>query len=396
MTPAQRKKINRQNAQNSTGPRTEAGKDVARRNATTHGLRARILPLPGEDPDHVAEHQDSWNDHHQPATPAEQHLVNECAAASLQFDRCNRYHHAVISQQVRAARDNYEAQQIDELERLNALLSTEPAAAVRGLKRSALGCRWLIDRWSELQERFLICNTWCDADRDQALRLSGIVPQYEEMHNHPDIYMSWLYNALAPEAGRDEDRLRWLLDPETMPDALKPVLANGVPKSSFAQRKLLGKVEAEIAVLEEIEAALQPRDEADRAEAGERALLIADDRTARLYLRYQSEARTAFHRAYAALVKAQNDRVSAAEIESSPNEANPVADPLQGTCPEATCVEPSGAEPKAATAETGPEPAAAPTATAAPDRLPPIAAENDGLPDPVAPIATTIPPPVPT
>jgi len=39
---------NRANAQKSTGPRTDAGKQVSRANAIKHGLQAELLLLPGE------------------------------------------------------------------------------------------------------------------------------------------------------------------------------------------------------------------------------------------------------------------------------------------------------------------------------------------------------------
>ena len=40
---------NRRNAQQSTGPRTEAGKKTSSLNALRHGLTARIVVLPTED-----------------------------------------------------------------------------------------------------------------------------------------------------------------------------------------------------------------------------------------------------------------------------------------------------------------------------------------------------------
>ena len=40
---------NRRNARNSTGPRTEAGKQVSSRNAMRHGLTAEQVLLEGED-----------------------------------------------------------------------------------------------------------------------------------------------------------------------------------------------------------------------------------------------------------------------------------------------------------------------------------------------------------
>lgn len=49
MTSEAQIEANRRNAQRSTGPRTEAGKAVSRRNALRHGLAARTLMTAGED-----------------------------------------------------------------------------------------------------------------------------------------------------------------------------------------------------------------------------------------------------------------------------------------------------------------------------------------------------------
>jgi hypothetical protein len=42
-------RANQENAQKSTGPKTEEGKQRSSMNATTHGIFARIPSLPGED-----------------------------------------------------------------------------------------------------------------------------------------------------------------------------------------------------------------------------------------------------------------------------------------------------------------------------------------------------------
>ena len=47
---AERTEINQRNAQKSTGPRTAEGKRSSKFNAVTHGLTARTVLLPGEDP----------------------------------------------------------------------------------------------------------------------------------------------------------------------------------------------------------------------------------------------------------------------------------------------------------------------------------------------------------
>jgi hypothetical protein len=45
---------NRANAQESTGPRSAEGKAASRFNALKHGLDARSIVLPGEDPEEYA------------------------------------------------------------------------------------------------------------------------------------------------------------------------------------------------------------------------------------------------------------------------------------------------------------------------------------------------------
>src|SRR5215469_15455515 len=51
MTSLRQLETNRQNAQRSTGPRTEEGKEVSRRNALRHGLTAETVIEILEDPD---------------------------------------------------------------------------------------------------------------------------------------------------------------------------------------------------------------------------------------------------------------------------------------------------------------------------------------------------------
>src|SRR5579883_1190634 len=138
-----RSEINRQNAQKSTGPKTQEGKDRSRRNALKHGLRAEVVALPNEDPEALRERSREWNDYYQPRNPAERHLVDECVRATVLSDRCHRAHEAIVSQRVREAEANWENGQEDEVERFKAIFQEDPAASVRGLVRSALGCRFL-------------------------------------------------------------------------------------------------------------------------------------------------------------------------------------------------------------------------------------------------------------
>jgi hypothetical protein len=78
---------NRENAQHSTGPRTEAGKQRSALNALTHGLTARTAVLPSEDPAAYEQHCRQFRDEYNPKTPTETQLVKELADTSWRLNR---------------------------------------------------------------------------------------------------------------------------------------------------------------------------------------------------------------------------------------------------------------------------------------------------------------------
>ena len=59
---------NRRNAQKSTGPRTEEGKDRSKLNAVKHGMRAETLVLLDEDPQALEDRRAAWRPASCPAT----------------------------------------------------------------------------------------------------------------------------------------------------------------------------------------------------------------------------------------------------------------------------------------------------------------------------------------
>jgi hypothetical protein len=78
---------NRANAQHSTGPRSDAGKQRSALNALTHGLTARTAVLPSEDPAAYEQHHRQFHDEYRPATPTETQLVHELADTSWRMNR---------------------------------------------------------------------------------------------------------------------------------------------------------------------------------------------------------------------------------------------------------------------------------------------------------------------
>ncbi len=86
-----RAEINKQNAQHSTGPRTEPGKLASSSNAFKHGLYSKQLILPGEDPAELDALRNDLRSEHQPGTTTEEILVNELAEHYWRLRRMRKY-----------------------------------------------------------------------------------------------------------------------------------------------------------------------------------------------------------------------------------------------------------------------------------------------------------------
>ena len=330
LTLEQRREINRWNSRKSTGPKTAAGKARSRCNSTKHGMRATVLSLPNEDPSVALEREAVWNDYYQPQSPAAQHLVNECVRATLLSDRVALYHDHQLSKQVSQASAAWDNGTEDEIQRLNALMNSEPAEAVRHLKRTWHGCKSLIGRWETLRGRFEATGSWGDQERDQATRLLGIYPAFMQLRESPTAYMLTLMNLLSLE-DPPEDFLDTLSEGRFVPPSLLARIEDELDTEPETARAWIRSLIAdELESLRKLAEKCETRDLADRSGAVSRALILLDDREARLFLRYHSESRNAFHRAYGNLVKTL-EQDAAAELEGVeleveeglPDEADP-------------------------------------------------------------------------
>ena len=91
-------KANQANSKLSTGPSTEAGKSRSAQNALQHGLTARAIVLPTEDPAAFATHTQKFLDEYQPKTPTETQLVKVLAGAYWHLNRIDHIENALFSQ----------------------------------------------------------------------------------------------------------------------------------------------------------------------------------------------------------------------------------------------------------------------------------------------------------
>src|SRR5688500_11501626 len=105
-TPVSKKKLaaNRRNARKSTGPRTDAGKRVASRNAVTHAIFCRDLLAADEEQAELVELRESLRDALRPRDAVEHGLVDSVVAARWQLRRlraAGRYLHKEAEENVR-------------------------------------------------------------------------------------------------------------------------------------------------------------------------------------------------------------------------------------------------------------------------------------------------------
>jgi hypothetical protein len=304
-TPEERREINRRNSLRSTGPRSPEGKARARLNALKHGLRAEEFALPGEDQEELKRLSDEWVEYYEPRSPGERAVLDRCVYATVQLKRCTRFHAEAVAEQVRQAQEDWDRQQENEVEELKDRLRTEPKEAIRKLKRSALGCQWLIAEWTALLAALEEYGNWVYSERDQAIRLLGDLPDAEKFRELPNAYFIAYYHLFSYERitpGAQD----WLLDPKRMPDWFKRSLNGGGPPERDNSREVLRSVARdEIAELTAIEERLRTEVEGPSlAGLVHRSILLGGPEGA-LLARYERMHDTAFHRAYKALLKGE-------------------------------------------------------------------------------------------
>ena len=87
---------NRRNAANSTGPKSAAGKQIARMNALKHGLQTDQVVIPGEDPAEFEALLGGLEEYYQPVGSLEQVLVERITYCTWRLQRANAIETAIM------------------------------------------------------------------------------------------------------------------------------------------------------------------------------------------------------------------------------------------------------------------------------------------------------------
>jgi len=118
MTTKKQIKANRNNAKQSTGPKTDQGKQICSQNALKHGLRSKHPVIPGEDPAEYQHKLDQLRADIRPLNALEDDLVEQIADTSWRLKRLSRIEAAIDRRRIESADDEKhnegkDAQQID-------------------------------------------------------------------------------------------------------------------------------------------------------------------------------------------------------------------------------------------------------------------------------------------
>jgi hypothetical protein len=210
MATAAQIEANQRNAQKSTGPRTEEGKNRSRLNALDHGCRANLMVLPTEVFGEYENALNAWKLSFKPRNPAEEVLVERLVSLGWQEKRIERAQTARLTQRIYHAgieeADDVQEQVIElgqmlfedacgpvalHLQNGTSELSSDgegfrvsdysvnddqPMRLVHRLQATGAGCQWMLNQWAELRALLERGVPWLAPDKVKAVRLLGRHP----------------------------------------------------------------------------------------------------------------------------------------------------------------------------------------------------------------------------
>ena len=220
-----------------------------------HGLTIEKYALLTENAPELGAELDEWHGFYRGASPGERTLLDMAVMASVHLRRILACLTETANQQVRTAIFHFDCEQEDEIQRFRDMLESRPGVAVVGLKRSALGCRFLILRWERLLRLLESDGTLYGKDRDEAIHYQGArATDPANLFESEGAYLTWIYCLMAQPDPRDEDFVE-IGNKSWMPMGLNDRKIHHWLGDDALSRKLLKEIaERELA-------ALRPREE---------------------------------------------------------------------------------------------------------------------------------------
>jgi len=143
---------NRLNAQKSTGPKTDRGKERSRANAVKHGLTGEGLALPVEDAAEVERRFLAIQEEMAPKTVIGSFLAHKVALMTVRSQRAARQESAVLSTKIRRAASDFDEARNADADHLLGWIQSEPISYRRKLLATPEGVDRLIDALVALRD----------------------------------------------------------------------------------------------------------------------------------------------------------------------------------------------------------------------------------------------------
>ena len=199
MATARQIEANRQNAQKSTGPLTDEGKEIARGNSFRHGMSATGPVANAKRAALVAERKRTFHLELAPQGTLKAFLVDQIAETSVCINVCVNNLNTAFDRTSRIALFGWDDDRQHDVALLAGSLPGKPEQVIWKLKKTRHGCEYLINRWGVLAGILQRKSVWDAELRSQALDMLGV----EHAHRTGP-------TALDPAEGTDE--LTHLLD----------------------------------------------------------------------------------------------------------------------------------------------------------------------------------------
>jgi len=278
-TSAARVAANRLNAQKSTGPKTERGKERSRANAVKHGLTGAGIALPVEDAVEVEHRFLAIQGELAPQTVVGAFLAHQVALMTVRCQRAARQESAALATKIRRAAGDFDEARNAEADLILGWIESEPVANRRKLLAMPEGVdrlvRVLIDLKSELDKPSVV---WTYVHRQKIEAYFG-----RRECDVPPSRGVIITQAIGGDFAE--------LDPSEGA-GLSPL-----ERRNWAADRLIEYIDEEVARLQEHRATLDLEAIAlDRAEAGDRAM-FDPGKEATLARKYEAAASRALYRA---------------------------------------------------------------------------------------------------
>jgi len=284
-----------------------------------HRLLIEKYALMTESAPELREKLDGWYAFYQPSSPGECEQMNTAVMSLIERDRVHATLTEIVNQEIRTAIFAYDCELEDQVARYRAMLETQPGAAVVGLKRSALGVRFLLSRWQRLLGLINDEGTLYGADRNEFINYQGSkVTTPEDLFHSEGAYLTYLFCLMCQPAPKDEQFVamgneRWM--PAGLMDR-EP--AQWLGEASLCKKLLVELGEREIAFLTLRERLLRQHHETPARDSAEiRKQVLASPLGAQL-VRLGDTHQRQFDRAYQAFLKGRAQSARSGVLPGAP------------------------------------------------------------------------------